>query len=157
MGKNKICSKCNEEKLMSEFYKDKRSKGGIYPSCKKCNFIYKQRYNQKNRDYYKKKQQEFYLTPKGQYNSYKQASKTRKHNFDLTFDEFMQFWNKPCYYCGSSIELIGLDRMNNSVGYVLHNVVPCCTFCNRMKYTHDAESFIKQCTKISENQQLKVE
>jgi hypothetical protein len=34
--KKKICSKCREEKLLMEFFKDKLQKSGYYPSCKDC-------------------------------------------------------------------------------------------------------------------------
>ena len=29
---------------------------------------------------------------------------------------------------------VGLDRLDNSKGYVLDNVVPCCDKCNRLKH-----------------------
>jgi hypothetical protein len=32
----KICSKCKEDKLLSEFVKDKKRKDGYYPQCKIC-------------------------------------------------------------------------------------------------------------------------
>ena len=30
------CSKCNQEKTPEEFYKDKRTKSGLYSACRKC-------------------------------------------------------------------------------------------------------------------------
>lgn len=35
----------------------------------------------------------------------------------------------------------GIDRVDNSVGYVLSNCVPCCSTCNRMKGTMSSEEF----------------
>tara|TARA_B110000240_G_C13406404_1_gene413293 strand:+ start:64 stop:1056 length:993 start_codon:yes stop_codon:yes gene_type:complete len=32
----KVCSKCKTEKPVSEYYKDKRKKSGLYASCKRC-------------------------------------------------------------------------------------------------------------------------
>lgn len=32
----KICTKCNVEKELSEFYKDKSKKDGLSSSCKEC-------------------------------------------------------------------------------------------------------------------------
>lgn len=32
----KVCTKCGEEKLLSEFYKDKHGKLGVRGDCKRC-------------------------------------------------------------------------------------------------------------------------
>lgn len=40
----KCCSKCREEKLFSEFHKDKNRKDGFYPICKQCILDYKKKY-----------------------------------------------------------------------------------------------------------------
>ena len=34
----KKCSRCKKEKPSTEFYKDKRSKSGLYSACKKCHY-----------------------------------------------------------------------------------------------------------------------
>ena len=41
----------------------------------------------------------------------------------------------PCYYCGGSLPETGsgLDRVDNTQGYVFGNVVPCCKSCNKFK------------------------
>ena len=36
----KVCSKCKEEKPISEFCRDKRRKDGLYPQCKLCCKLY---------------------------------------------------------------------------------------------------------------------
>lgn len=153
----KSCSQCKIEKPEEDFYRDKQQKSGRYPSCKKCNYSYKKKYSQSHKEYYNQKQKEFYITPKGQYNSYKQAAKHRNHEFKLTLEEFMEFWQKPCFYCNDEIETIGLDRLNNTIGYIKYNLISCCTICNRMKYIHSAEEFLKKCKQIVENFNTKVE
>ena len=81
------------------------------------------------------------------YNNYKQSSKRRKHNFELSEDQFFQLIMKECYYCGAEsckfnwnpkflnreFRCNGIDRVNNSLGYFLDNCVPCCTICNMSK------------------------
>ncbi len=37
----KKCSKCGQEKPLSEFYKDKKAKGGYKPECKQCGYARK--------------------------------------------------------------------------------------------------------------------
>ena len=53
----KTCSKCNETKSFSEFYKDKRLKSGLRPDCKICN-------KQKSADYYVKNVESIKITHK---------------------------------------------------------------------------------------------
>lgn len=65
--------------------------------------------------------------------------------FTLDFLEFKELIQRDCIYCGSSPDNLykgargyrmpyqGLDRLNNSEGYTLENVVPCCEKCNAIK------------------------
>ena len=88
--------------------------------------------------------------------SYKRNAKTRGYAWEITNDYALSLAQKPCHYCGSEPasswkgkythgEFIhnGLDRLDNSVGYVHGNVVPCCTFCNRAKNNSSLEDFEK--------------
>lgn len=79
---------------------------------------------------------------------YKRNAALRELQFDVTFDQFVTFWNRPCYYCGTFINTIGIDRKNNSLGYILSNLVPCCRLCNRLKMAMDINDFINHCKKI---------
>jgi hypothetical protein len=45
--------------------------------------------------------------------------------------------------------VIGIDRINNEVGYSIKNSVPCCGVCNYMKRKFSKEEFINQAIKIS--------
>jgi hypothetical protein len=38
----------------------------------------------------------------------------------------------PCAYCGE-VQATGLDRIDSSIGYLMDNVVPACSTCNKMK------------------------
>jgi hypothetical protein len=44
---------------------------------------------------------------------------------------------EKCYYCNGDLNEmgIGLDRLDNTIGYLKNNVVPCCDKCNRLKHT----------------------
>ena len=87
--------------------------------------------------------------PHGRYSTYRRNAKNRRHNFDLSFDEFMEFWQEPCVYCGSPIDTIGLDREDNDIGYTVDNVVPCCSICNYMKRSLPTKDFLDHIDKIS--------
>ena len=89
--------------------------------------------------------------PNAIYKRYKTSAIKRKLSFEITKEEFLKYWKKPCYYCNSDIPTVGLDRLNNEVGYTKSNIVPCCTTCNLMKRHHEPQFFIEHCRKIVEN------
>ena len=105
----------------------------------------KRKYYQKNkekikedkRNYHQKNQQ----NSKYVYSCCKNGAKTRNLEFNLTFEQFMTFWQKPCHYCGSPTKG-GLDRMDNAKGYFMDNVVACCWRCNDMKNNMSYKEFI---------------
>lgn len=84
------------------------------------------------------------------YSQYKSGAKRRGLDFDLTYLEFMMFWQKPCQYCGSGIATIGIDRIDNTKGYSINNIVSCCDTCNWMKADYALDSFMEHCKKIVE-------
>lgn len=85
------------------------------------------------------------------FKKYKRRSTSRGLNFELTLDFFKEQIKKPCYYCGETYKGIGFDRKDNSIGYIEHNVVPCCGGCNMMKRIDTVEAFIERCKKVAKN------
>ncbi len=88
------------------------------------------------------------------YNKYKSRAKQRGYDFLLTIEIFKELTQKNCNYCGiepsqiiqrswlnGSYMFNGIDRVNNSIGYLEENVVPCCKHCNMAKYTMSEEEF----------------
>ena len=55
-----------------------------------------------------------------------------------------------CFYCGDPSNINGLDRINNDLGYIIGNCVPCCSTCNLMKRTLGWRTFIDHVSKIVE-------
>jgi len=77
---------------------------------------------------------------------YKQGAKKRNLVFDMTLEQFQAMTKLPCMYCGRQPTQIktgrrtygkytynGIDRIDNTQGYVQNNVGPCCQVCNRAK------------------------
>jgi len=83
------------------------------------------------------------------------SAKTRGYSWALTKDQVKLITHQPCYYCsvkpsqkaanqsGHNGTYIynGLDRLNNELGYVIENVVPCCSACNKAKNTMTQDKF----------------
>lgn len=76
---------------------------------------------------------------------YRWQAKKADRDFLLTREEFKILTQQPCFYCGDPPSNIkkshagnyfvynGVDRVENSQGYRMDNVVPCCHTCNAMK------------------------
>ena len=138
---------------MSEYRQNyyKNNKESIYKN--------KAEYYQNNREeiiaknsLYKKENpesgQRYQKSIKGRFRDYKKGADNRKLEFKLSLKYFEDNWNKNCFYCGDEIKGIGIDRVDNDIGYNQNNVVNCCGVCNIMKRTMTQEYFINQCLKI---------
>jgi len=96
------------------------------------------------------------------YSTYIHGARERGYEFQLNKDEFYILVKSNCFYCDQEPEersyvsngkeirynTNGLDRVDNSIGYVINNVVTCCSKCNKMKLNHSINTFLNQITKI---------
>ena len=67
MEPTKKCNKCNKEKPLDDFYKNKFSKGGTHTYCKECMKLMTKKYNQENKEKieeYKRKNKKIILEKK---------------------------------------------------------------------------------------------
>lgn len=91
------------------------------------------------------------------YRNYKKEAKDRNLEFSLTGEDFYELSQSNCYYCNKIPSQIiksnsedyiynGIDRVDNSKGYIKENCVPCCGNCNRLK----RNITIEMCSKILE-------
>lgn len=66
-----------------------------------------------------------------QYGNYRRSARRREKDFNLSFEQFKSFIEVPCNYCGSVTKnIVGLDRVDNNIGYNMDNCVSCCKICN---------------------------
>lgn len=79
--------------------------------------------------------------------------------FELDSDQVDEMVEQDCYICGSSPFVEGkyyynngIDRVDNSKGYIYDNCEPCCSACNYMKKHRTYEEFLSQCKKIAMKQ-----
>ena len=82
--------------------------------------------------------------------------------FALSLQDIKDLIHEPCHYCGiidmntltvksrtagkfivKEYKYNGIDRVDNSVGYVKSNCVPSCAICNRAKNSLPYEDFIR--------------
>lgn len=151
---SKICFSCKEMKPIDAFGNRAKSKDGLQYSCKECRNGKNKLYWENLSDIKTKQRMEYFSnwsknTLKGRYRVYKGGAKQRGISFSLTRDEFETFWQKPCSYCGDAIKSIGIDRVDNDVGYTIENCIPCCERCNKMKLQLGFDEFIEHCKRIA--------
>lgn len=150
----KKCKTCNQEKSILEFSFQNKGKNIRRNSCKVCLKEYDRSYNKSSVG--QRVRREYDSSPQRQFYMYKLAAKRRNHFFNLTFEEFVSFQNKDCFYCGTSLDKISLDRDNNKIGYVLENLIPCCSQCNFLKgKLENKEIFLSHIKKIANYQKVK--
>lgn len=111
---------------------------------------YKEQHKKEYQKAYRERWKKIGKTVGTRYSVYKSTSKRRNIEFNLTKEQFVELWNKPCHYCGSDIVGIGVDRVDNTIGYQVDNIVPCCSWCNRMKLNFTEQDFLNKCKQIVE-------
>jgi hypothetical protein len=81
---------------------------------------------------------------------YKNNAKSRELKFELTKEQFHSLVSTSCHYCGTCQENgNGIDRVDNSKGYTMDNVVSCCSLCNiRIKQEWNWEVVLDHLRKI---------
>jgi hypothetical protein len=88
--------------------------------------------------------------------TYKKMAEKTGREFSLSEDEFRELILADCFYCGKkpslqyhhgkrrvngSLIYNGIDRIDNSKGYVQGNVRTCCRQCNIAKHHYTEEEF----------------
>lgn len=85
--------------------------------------------------------------------AYKRHAKRRGLSWTISDSEFLSLASRNCFYCdsepsnsiknsGGEFRYNGIDRMDNSKGYDLANVQPCCKRCNAAKSDMTFEQFL---------------
>jgi hypothetical protein len=85
-----------------------------------------------------------------QYNVYGRNANLKNLEFTISFDDYSNVVTKECHYCGLIQEkgFNGIDRKDQSAGYIIDNCVSCCKMCNYLKGSTCEEVFIKRAEHI---------
>jgi hypothetical protein len=101
------------------------------------------------------------------YTSYQHGAKTRGIYWEIDKDLFRIIVGQKCFYCG--IEPLqknissrgdvfvynGIDRYDNSIGYIDGNVVACCGQCNIAKRAYTIEEWYEWINRLHINLEKK--
>lgn len=141
----KIYYKNNKEKVLK---RTKENNKKYYINNKGIELEKNKKWRQENKEKLIEYDKERYDFLKRRFNLYKSQAKRRNLVFELTLEEFSSFANMSCSYCGDPSFHIGLDRINNTIGYVNGNITSCCKICNYMKRCMSIDDFYKKCEQI---------
>lgn len=102
------------------------------------------------------------------FKSYLDGAERRKYEWKLSLTDFFQIIIQDCYLCGDPPQrrlhrkgshgwlfVNGIDRVDNKIGYILENIKPCCTTCNKAKLKMSFRDFVSHSAKIYEHQKVK--
>jgi len=80
------------------------------------------------------------------YNVYIRTASNKGLVFLISFEEYEKIVCDKCYYCGIIADkgFNGIDRKDQTKGYILDNCVNCCQMCNYMKKSLNDDIFIKR-------------
>lgn len=126
----KICKTCNIE------FETKRSHTQFcsrlcyrrYPENAK-------KYSRRTSEYQKKHSQE----PKRRLDKLKHKCNSNNLELIIDLEQYTKLLNSGCFYCEAGLLTetgCSLDRLDNSGGYTIENVVPCCGKCNQIRNVH---------------------
>ncbi len=161
------CKICGDELIIGINWRESQKKIYHY-KCKKCRNKESLEWNHKNNEKFRLNRRKRYKLKaekerenqrlyrinnslQSVYTSYKCRAKKRNLEFKLSIEEFKSYWNKKCFYCNREIKKIGLDRIDNSKGYIKENIIPCCELCNWMKRDLTFKDFIYHIRDIFSN------
>jgi hypothetical protein len=77
--------------------------------------------------------------------SYKDGAVNRDLQFELSDEEAAEMIRAACGYCGflERSRYNGIDRIDNTIGYISDNCIACCQWCNYAKGRRDVADFLK--------------
>lgn len=133
------CGHCKQSKDSSAFSKNKQTTSGYNSWCKECiskkHPEYDKRTYSDRKEYKGQYNAKYYQTEKGRFSNSRNAAKSRKHLWELSFEEYQPFIKNSCFYCEGPLDNYGsgLDRIDNNKGYTKDNVLSCCGECNRLR------------------------
>ncbi len=88
-------------------------------------------------------------------------AKKRGLVFTLSFEDYFKFVKSPCVYCGGftnnkskrgRYRHNGVDRIDNTQGYIISNCAACCAICNKAKSNLTLTVFKEWLRAVANNQ-----
>lgn len=86
----------------------------------------------------------------------KRSARQRGYEWGLEREAFDALVLADCYYCGAAPSPVnGVDRIDNSQGYIAGNVTTACQHCNYAKRQMNRQDFINWVRRVAAHNQEK--
>lgn len=140
----KLCNKCNQQKPLSDFHKDKSKKDGYYSSCKLCNKERRKQQYHQNKETNKQAVRDWQKANPEKVTAYKKNNKYKRREIvntsKLTTSDFVK-WSKHqvkiCSYCATfcnnDYQIDHIEPLTKNGKHELDNLTIACSTCNREK------------------------
>jgi len=122
--------------------------------------------NKKEKIKHAKAMKDYFQTSGGRFQLLKSNSRRRGVEINISRDEFINWFEKQqkvCYYCSTilvtgkgvrKINSLTIERLDNSKGYCIDNIVLACTRCNKIKNNDLTESDMLEIGEIIKRRRL---
>jgi hypothetical protein len=131
---------------LEAFSPDRHARDGRVSWCRECFASYQRERNRRRRE------AGIPTDPERDYRTRYAvvANRAQKRDlpFTLTYEQFRALVGQPCHYCGGSVPVIGVDRLDNEEGYTPENTVPACPACNTWKSVMTVDEFVVHVTRL---------
>lgn len=85
------------------------------------------------------------------FHNYRNGAARRGYQWNLALENFLTITDQSCVYCGLT-PAKGIDRKDNSQGYLPENSVPCCKQCNLAKRDMTEREFFAWLQRLAQHQ-----
>lgn len=100
----KTCSTCKQPAELKDFYRNRRTKDGLFSYCKSCSKMYASRYRTTHREGYLSYRRKYYRSPVGH-------EKALKYHKSLR-SRFLEMYGEKCSCCGDTrVIFLTLDHV----------------------------------------------
>ena len=144
----RVCTQCGKD---FEAFKTRYGKESV--KCSTCNTS-QAKQDAKRKDRLRNYKEEKSRNIEQYYKDYIKGAAKRGYEMNLDFITFSKMVLAECHYCGDKTEgeTNGIDRVDNSNGYLIDNCVTACWKCNKMKHIYNKDFFLEKCSLISKRE-----
>jgi hypothetical protein len=137
----RLCTQCGKDFQM---FSTRYGKESLI--CSDCSSSQKKQ-DDKRKDRVRNYKSEKYKNIKAYYKEYITSATKKGRDITIHYNTFKELVTSPCHYCNHApeSETNGIDRVDNSKGYIKENCVSSCWKCNRIKHAYHQEFFIEKC------------
>lgn len=123
------CQLCGKSKDPKTFYRAGKKSTRLRNICISC------RAKQRLLPEKTKKRREWLYSIPARFRNAKKESEAINRLWTISETEYKFLAVQPCHYCKKTFFTMGsgLDRIDNTKGYELSNVLPCCKYCNGLR------------------------